>query len=135
MAKVTVRKDAHEVTPTQQIVKAAATSFVVVDAAGRTITYRKLTALDQYRLMRIVGADASKNEMFMGFSAIAYAISQIDDDRMSTPASQRELDAMVQLLGEDGLGAISQDIAKRAEDVQGMQEMVDAAKNSPGTPA
>jgi len=77
----------------------------VTDPRGRSITLKKPTALDRMRLALIVGAEAADNPSFMLYANLGSSVSGVDG-RLLRVNSQRELDAIVQELDEDGLAAV-----------------------------
>lgn len=114
-------------TPSEKIVKAAVASATVKDATGRAIAIKKPTPFDRMMLAKAVGGENAKNEAYMEFAGLAALVTEIDGDRVPAPKSEREIEALVQLLGSDGLVAIGQGIMDNFMDkVEGAQ---DAAKN------
>lgn len=93
-------------TPTEEIAASGRRTVTVTDTRGRKITLRKLGPLDQMRLARIVGADGAKNEVYFGFATLAYAVSAINGEPSSPPLSERELEGVVDQLGDEGLQAV-----------------------------
>lgn len=94
-------------TPTEQVVaKANAKPKIVtkVDERGRRITVKFLSPLDRMRLAKLLGKDAG-NEVYMGYAALAFAVTHIDEDDTSI-ANIRELEFLVERLGDEGLQVV-----------------------------
>lgn len=93
-------------TPTGEAVKAKAKkTAVVVDDLNRTLAVKFLSPLDRMRLARVLGPDGAKNDVYMGYAALAYAVTKIDDeDVVST--TLREIEFLVERLGDEGLEAV-----------------------------
>lgn len=82
--------------------KAAAQPGSTKDAGGRVLTFKKPSVLEGYRLVRIVG-DVS--DRYMGMLAPLVWVRSIDGDPVAFPNSQRDIDLLIQRLGEDGVTA------------------------------
>ncbi|WP_291785533.1 hypothetical protein, partial [Luteibacter sp.] len=82
--------------------KAAAQPGTTTDAGGRVLTFKKPSVLEEYRLVRIVG-DVS--DRYMGMLAPLVWVRSIDGDPVAFPNSQRDIDLLIQRLGEDGVTA------------------------------
>ena len=119
MAKLTIHKDTHGETPSQSIVKAAAFPQTVTDTQGRSLSVKKLGALDRLKMFEVVGPDNSRNEAYLGYAALAFHVTAIDGEPVGRPANRIQLESLVQRLGDDGLEAIGlalQDALKPARD-------------------
>lgn len=121
MAKVKVQKGddvaaldqpAAVETPSQQVVQAAASTATVVSDEGRTITVTKLGPLKRMRLFEIIGPEAARNEKYVGIAALACAVTHIDGERVPSPNTKREVEALVDRLGDDGLNAVGEAAAQ-----------------------
>jgi hypothetical protein len=76
-----------------------------LDARGRRLKVRLLTALDRMRLCLLVGAEAAENAAYMLYASLASSLDSLDGEPAPI-ASLRALEALVQRLDEDGLEAI-----------------------------
>ena len=96
-----------------------------LDARGRLITVNRLSALQFYRLTKVMGA-ASSNVASMDLAAIASAVKKIDAAPVAFPSNEREVEFLIQQLDFDGLAAAGEALGKLNE-----QEAagVEAAKN------
>lgn len=107
MTKVTVHTEPKSDTPTQAFVKAANQGTTASDALGRLIGIRKLLALDRLRMFEVVGAENAKNEPYLGYAALAFHVCSIDGNAVARPSSKRDLEALIQRLGDEGMEAVS----------------------------
>jgi hypothetical protein len=81
----------------------------VTDARGRTLTLRKPNVLAQYQLVRMLGADASSNQTYLSMVMPLLYLQSIDGEVVNF-SNQRELDAAIQKLDEEGLEALAKGI-------------------------
>lgn len=107
MAKVTLRE-----TPSEQLIKQAASEVTVTDAKGRVITLKKPNALSSLRLVSAIGSEDAENRMYLAMVSNLVYVSAIDGDAVFIPSSKRELEALYQRLDEHGLLAIQQGVAE-----------------------
>lgn len=107
MAKITVKQpsegDAIE-RPSDMIVKHSAQQLVVEDETGRSITVRLPKPLQRLRFIDAMG-ESSSNQMWAGTVAPLMYVAAIDGDMVSVPSSKREIEALFQRLGDEGLEA------------------------------
>ena len=115
-------------TPSARLIAAAQAAPVAIDAAGRRLALRRLTALDKLRLYKAAGPALAQNAPWMGVALLAASVSAIDGVPVPAPASEVQVEALVGRLGEEGLAAIADAIAGPDEDAG------DAAGNLHGTP-
>lgn len=101
----------------------ASTDVEVTDARGRLLTLRKPNVLAQYQLVRMLGADASANQTYLAMVMPLLYLQSIDGETAGF-SNQRELDAVIQKLDEEGLMALSKSIAENF----GNQNDADAVK-------
>jgi hypothetical protein len=78
-----------------------------IDGRGRIIKLRALNALDRMRLFKLLGPDGAPNQMLLGYATLAVAVVAIDGVDQAWPANERQLEALVGKLDEDGLGAVA----------------------------
>lgn len=90
--------------PSEQIIKAANT-VEYVEAGGMKIGLKKPGILQEYRIVEIAG-DSAKNEVYMGMIMPILWVCEIDGELESAPTTKRELEARIQRLGDEGVGAI-----------------------------
>lgn len=104
-AKVTLK-------PSEQIIQAA-NAIEHITVGGMTIGLKKPNILQQYRIVEIVG-DSAKNEVYMGMINPVLWVCEIDGDPESPPTTKRELESLIQRLGEEGVVAIAGHLAKKS---------------------
>ncbi|MDA8230744.1 MAG: hypothetical protein M0006_05345 [Magnetospirillum sp.] len=99
-------------TPSATIVNAANTAATVTDDKGRMIGIKRMNALDRLRMFEVIGGDNAKNEAFLGYATLAFHVVNVDGDAFSRPTTRRQLEAMIQMLDDDGLAAVAKGIAE-----------------------
>ncbi|GGH14870.1 hypothetical protein GCM10007036_14460 [Alsobacter metallidurans] len=114
-------------TPSQKIVKAADRRATATDDEGRVIEVKALTALDLYRLTKLLGAN-SANQQALNIAMSACSVTAIDGERITPPNSEREIEAMIQRLDFHGLQAAT--IALVQLQIPTLAEVKDQAGNS-----
>lgn len=123
MAKVTV----HENDQPAAVV-AEVKSNQVKDAKGRLIKYRDLDPLQESRLILAMGAQAAMNAVYVNVYAIPAArVSEIDGDEYACPQNQAQIDAMISILGREGMDALAKHFFPKDDDGQADSEGVKAA--------
>jgi hypothetical protein len=90
-------------------VQAKSADAQVTDARGRVLTLRKPNVLAQYQLVRMLGADASSNQTYLSMVMPLLYLQSIDGEVVNF-SNQRELDAAIQKLDEEGLEALAKGI-------------------------
>lgn len=112
MARATMRQGAPTTeTPSEQIVKSASEIRYVTDSRGRKIGVIKPSPLQRYRLMKILGSDACKNEILLGNAMMAFIVRSINGDQILVN-SERQLEVMLERLDDDGLAAVIKCLAE-----------------------
>jgi hypothetical protein len=89
------------------VVSAASAAETVVDASGRTLAVRMLTALDKLRLFKAVGPVLAQNAPYLGMAMLACSVSAIDDVPIPMPANEAQVEGLVQRLGDHGIDAVA----------------------------
>lgn len=79
---------------------------VVVDSAGHSLKVRRPSAIEKMRILRIVGAEGSDNNRYVGYATLAAAVREIDGVPVAFPFSLVALEATVTRLDEEGLAAV-----------------------------
>ena len=93
--------------PSTHIVTQAASTITIVDADGRTLVLRRLSALDRLRLYKLVGAYLGTNAPYLGLASLAVSVCSIDGVPMPPPVTEAQLEALVGRLGDAGFAAAS----------------------------
>lgn len=97
----------HEDTPAEQAVRTAQAEASVTDARGRTLTLKRPSVLAQFQLVKMVGGAAAENQVYMGMILPLLYLAAIDGEPVRAPATQLQLDALIQRLDEDGITALA----------------------------
>ena len=103
-------------TPSQAIVRESVRSFTVVDGRGRQLTLRRLTALDTLRLFKAAGPILAQNEPWLSMAGLAFSILEIDGIPVPPPATESQIESLIDRLGDEGLRAIADTIRDEHED-------------------
>ncbi|HME19850.1 MAG TPA: hypothetical protein VKI44_00535 [Acetobacteraceae bacterium] len=106
---------------------AATTTETVIDADGRRLAIRRLSALDRLRLFKAAGPLLSQNQPWLGMALIACSVAGIDDVPVPPPSNEIQIEAMVGRLGDAGIAAVAQSLQQSAEPT--LAEVVDNAGN------
>lgn len=83
----------------------------VVVVHGMRLKLRKPRAIAQLRLISLVGSEDAKNQVYMSLVSPLLWIEAIDDEPLGMFASKREMEAMFERIGEEGIVAISEHVA------------------------
>jgi hypothetical protein len=89
----------------EQVVKAGQKEFSATDARGRLIVLRKPTTWEKFELAKMLGAD-SINPGWMFQVQMLQHVKQIGDDTDVFFKTERELKAIVDTLGDDGMETV-----------------------------
>jgi hypothetical protein len=81
---------------------------ITTDSTGRTITIRKLTALDRMRVFELAGPELSENRQWLVFALSAASVTDINGQPEAFPSSKRKIENMISILGDAGLDAIGE---------------------------
>jgi hypothetical protein len=93
----------EKVTISKTEVGAAKPAPTVTDAKGRVLTLVEPDVLAPYRLVRIVGAEAAENRVYTNMIFPLLYLKKIDDEDMIPFQTIREVEALIQRLGHDGV--------------------------------
>jgi len=107
----------------------ASTPTIITDARGRKLTLRKMTVIDQTRMFRAIGADQSQNQPYVQIVECAYMVSDIDGLPVPAPVSERQIDAAISRLGDDGVAAV---MVHRIAEIQATTSAAEAAAEANG---
>lgn len=97
-------------TASESIIARATLTAEVKDVDDRMIKIRKLTAFDRMRLAELIGADNVNNSVYFSYALAAYHVVGINGERIPSPQSKAEIEAIVKRLGDDGLIAVGNGI-------------------------
>jgi hypothetical protein len=93
-------------TPSARVIAAAQAAPSVIDAEGRRLQLRKLTALDKLRLFKAAGPGLAQNQPWLGMAVLAASVAAIDDVPVPPPANEQQVEALVARLGDAGIAAV-----------------------------
>jgi hypothetical protein len=102
-------------TPTETMVRANIDKATATDARGRLIAVRKLSALQYFNLVKVMGPDAS-NGAALDLAMIASSVCRIDIMDIAFPRKDSDVNFLIQTLDFDGLAAASEALKKLAAD-------------------
>lgn len=94
-------------TPSEAIIHSAHEIKYATDARNRRIGVEKPRALLRFRLLKILGADNSKNEILLGNAMLAFLVREVNGEKIAQINSERQLEAMIDRLDDDGLAAVA----------------------------
>lgn len=88
---------------------------IITDAKGRKITTRTFNVLDQVRLLRAIGAEQSNNQPYVQIVMMACSVSDIDGVPCPVPTNERQIDAAIARIGDEGFAALMVDVKRQLE--------------------
>ncbi len=110
MSKVRVRSTPSEApaapTATEAVMSSAAQTKEATDGLGRKIVVRKVGPLIRMKMFEIIGAAASQNQHYCGIAVTAFSVLSIDGRAIPMPTNKMQLEALIQELGDDGVGVV-----------------------------
>lgn len=89
----------------EQVIRAAQKEFSAKDASGRTIMLRKPSTWEKFELPRILGGD-SINPGWQFQALMLLHVKQIGEDTDVFFRSEREMKAIVNTLGDEGMKVV-----------------------------
>lgn len=92
-------------TPSEAILATATTTWTVLDANGRCLTLRRMTALDKLRLFKAAGPHLAQNQPWLGMAMLACSVVALDDVPVPPAMCEQHIEAMVSRLGDAGIAA------------------------------
>lgn len=121
-------------TPSEQIVAAnpANTRVTVKTATGKTLKLRRLSVLDQMKVVRAMGPYHSANHLYREIVESAFMVVSVDNEYPAHPTSQEQIDKLVLRLGDDVMESV---IAWRTSEISAaMKAAEDALWGEGGKP-
>jgi|GEM_PF-1150241 hypothetical protein len=122
-------------TPSDRVIAAAQQVLETRDVRGRKLTIKRLDALDKLRLFKAAGPELAQNEPYLGMAVLAYSVTAIDDVPIPPPVNEGQIEQAVQRLGEEGLAAVVEVLAKeddresRENSAGATRSVIESAKN------
>jgi hypothetical protein len=95
-----------DVSPSAALIGASRQPVVVTDALGRKITIRKLSLLDNLRLMEGMGPALAGNRPYMAHVEYLASVVSIDGSAEPIMTTKIQVEALAQRLDNDGLDAV-----------------------------
>ncbi|HUB10995.1 MAG TPA: hypothetical protein VMB34_03485 [Acetobacteraceae bacterium] len=120
-------------TPSKAILETAQEDRSIVDALGRHIIIRNLTALDKLRLLKTAGPELALNQPWLSIAILAASVTAIDDLPIPRPTTEGQIEALVGRLGDAGIDAIAEAVSVTVQGNDVAQAM--NAGNLCGTPS
>ena len=101
MATVTINDG-----PAQQVIADAVKQCSVTDSRGRVITLQRPGILAQFRIVEVAGKDSAENRIYMNMILPLIYVTSLAGEPITLPKNKLQLEALVQLLDEDGIEAV-----------------------------
>ncbi|MGE4824349.1 hypothetical protein [Yersinia enterocolitica] len=115
MSKLTVNEVKSGVEPVKTV-----SQETITDSLGRTLTLRKITPLLQSRITLGIGVQAAMNEAYMtAFVYPSAMVASIDSDEYRVPTSVIAVEAMLTILGDEGINALMEYFKKKHDEQVG----------------
>jgi hypothetical protein len=105
-------------TPTQSIVNEACGTKIAADRNGRRLLLRRLTALDTLRLFKAAGPVLAQNEPWLSMAGLAFTVLEIDGVPIPAPATEAQIENVIERLGDAGLSAIADTLKDEPHQVE-----------------
>ena len=102
-------------TPAATIVSYANRTTQVRDSMGRTLTMRRISALDRLRLLKAAGPDLSQNDAWLNMAGLALSVVELDGIPRAMPINERQIEAAISELGDSGLQAVADALSASEE--------------------
>ncbi len=93
--------------PSARLIADAQATGVVVDAAGRRLELRRMTALDKLRLFKAAGPDLAQNQPWLGMAVLACSVTAVDGVPVPMPVTEAQIETLIARLGDEGIGAVA----------------------------
>jgi hypothetical protein len=104
-------------TPSERIVREGIGSRTATDRNGRRLLLRRLTALDTLRLFKAAGPVLAQNEPWLSMAGLAFSVLEIDGVPVPTPATEANIESVIERLGDAGLAAVADTLKDEPEQV------------------
>lgn len=98
-----INKD--KMTPSAQLV-AAGQKDEVITIGDMNVKLKKPSVWAQLEFIKMIGSEASQNQVYMAMVMPALWVAEINGEYQPPPATQRELRAIIERIGEDGIKTI-----------------------------
>jgi hypothetical protein len=91
---------------------------VLTDAKGRKLTLRTLTLLEQTRVLRAIGPAQASNEPYVQTVIAMCMIADIDGVPVLLPTNERQIDGMLDRIGNEAGVAMNVHLRKMQADAE-----------------
>lgn len=127
------RGNGYTETPTAAIVASGKRVVETIDGLGRRLKVRFVSARDRMMLAKAIGSELAKNEVYLGYATLAWAVVELDngsgeDPRIPPMVKPSEVEFLVDRLGDEGLEAVGKVYKEHFADLMKGPD-VDIAKN------
>jgi len=113
----------------------AAIPETITDAKGRKLSLRKLNVLDQVKLLRAIGPDQARNQPYVEIVTMAASVADIDGVPLMLPTNERQIDAAIGRIGDEGVAALMVHIQREfAAVMQAAEAAADDGEVKPADP-
>ena len=126
MATVTVKKAP---TPSEEIIAEENKVVVVTDGRNRRIGFRKVNMSMRRRLFKALSAENQAKPQYLGIAMLAICVTEIDGDPVSFPATELQVDALIDRLEDDGVAAVALGLQAHFGIGKTDEELAEEAKN------
>ncbi len=116
-------------TPSSTVLSEATRAVPAVDRNGRRLLLRRMSALDTLRLFKAAGPVLAQNGPWLSLAGLAFSVLEIDGVPVPPPATEAQIESLIDRLGDEGLEAIA-DVLKEDPNEPEAKARVG---NSPGT--
>ena len=119
MTTLTVNNEVTAVaTPSQQIIDDANRVVKVTDARGRVIEIKRMKMSIRRRVFKVLSSENGSKEQYLGLALLAACVVSIDDVSVPFPASELQMDALIDRLDDVGFASVVKGIQQnfRQED-------------------
>src|SRR6266481_3159989 len=99
-AKATIRTGGDPAAPSASTAANAGDTRTVKDVNGRSVTIRKLSVLEEMRLLKILG---EHNSSYYSLCSQIARVSALNGEQVMIPNSEREIEMVAQRLGHEGI--------------------------------
>lgn len=99
------KKAAATETPSDALVKKAAAEVTIQTPNGFSVTLKRPGVLSSFRLVKMLG-DAARNVVYMNMVLPFTYITAIDGRAVAAPNTEREIEALITRLDEEGVAAV-----------------------------
>jgi hypothetical protein len=116
-------------TPSSTVLHEASQTVPAIDRKGRRLLLRQMTALDTLRLFKAAGPVLAQNGPWLSLAGLAFSVVEIDGVPVPAPATEAQIESLIDRLGDDGLAAVADVLKENPNELEARAQV----GNSPGT--